>query len=119
MENTLQQVRKAPLSQPQLNSTLIVAGRVYVAPTEVERLVAEAQQTVLLALANPGCLLMAFTLDNLAAGSMLVFEHWHSQEALAAHLAKPEVVAFFTKWSRRMRNEVRKFDATNERSLRE
>jgi quinol monooxygenase YgiN len=119
MENTLQQVPQAPLSQPQLNSTLLVAGRVYVAPTEVEQLVAEAQQTVPLALANEGCLLIAFTLDNLAAGSMLVFEHWRSQEALEAHLAQPEVVALFTKWGSRMRNEVRKFDATNERSPRE
>lgn len=119
MENTLHQVPKAPFSQPQLNSTLIVAGRVYVAPTEVEQLVAEAQQTIPLALANPGCLLIAFTLDSLAAGSMLVFEHWRSQEALAAHLAQSEVVALFTKWGSRLRNEVRKFDATNERSPRE
>jgi quinol monooxygenase YgiN len=119
MENTLQQAPKAPFSQSQQGSSLIVVGRVYVAPTEVEQLVAEVQQTIPLALANPGCLLIAFTLDNLAAGSMLVFEHWRSQEALEAHLAKPEVGALFTKWGSRMRNEVRKFDATNERSPRE
>jgi hypothetical protein len=29
------------------------------------------------------------------------------------------VVALFTKWGSSMRNEVRKFDATNERSPRE
>jgi len=119
MENTLQPIPTVSPSQLQPGSSLLVAGRVYVAPTEVAQLVAEAQQTIPLALANPGCLLIAFTLDNLAAGSMLVFEHWRSQEALAAHLAQPEVVALFTKWGSRMRNEVRKFDATNERSPRE
>jgi quinol monooxygenase YgiN len=119
MESTLQQAPTTLLSQPQEGVTLILAGRVYVTPSEVEELVAEAQQTVPLALANKGCLLIAFTLDDLAAGSMLVLEHWRSQEALEAHLAKPEVVALFTKWGSKMKNEVRKFDASNERSPRE
>jgi quinol monooxygenase YgiN len=119
MKNTFQQVPTAPLNQPSQGGTLLIAGRVYVAPTEVEQFVAEAQQTIPVALANEGCLLIAFTLDNLAAGSMLVLEHWRSQQALEAHLAQPEVVALFTKWGSRMRNEVRKFDAHNERSPRE
>lgn len=118
MENTLSATSVALLRQPTTN-TLIIAGRVYVDPTEVEELVAEARQTIPLALANPGCLLFSFTLDDRAAGSMLVLEHWHSQQALDAHLAQPAVIALFTKWGSRMKNEVRKFDAHNERSPRE
>jgi quinol monooxygenase YgiN len=111
----------APLASPSqpVASTLFIAGRVYVDPTEVEELVAEARQTMPLALANPGCLLFSFTLDDRAAGSMLVLEHWRSQQALDAHLAQPAVIALFTKWGGKMRNEVRKFDAHNERSPRE
>lgn len=107
-----------PTSAP-TEATLLLAGRVYVAPAEVAELVAEARQTMPLALANPGCQLISFTLDEQAAGSMLVVEHWRDQASLDRHLAQPAVIALFTKWASRMRNEVRKFDARNERSPRE
>lgn len=100
-------------------ATLLLAGRVYVAPAEVEELVAEARQTMPLAQANPGCQLISFTLDERAAGSMLVVEHWRDQASLDRHLAQPAVIALFTKWAGRMRNEVRKFDALHERSPRD
>jgi quinol monooxygenase YgiN len=119
MKNNSPQASSTALNYPGSGPTLLLAGRVYVAPTEVEELVAEARRTIPLAQANAGCLFFSFTLEDVATGSMLVLEHWRSQEALDAHLAQPEVVALFTKWSSKMRNEVRKFDVHNERSPRE
>lgn len=98
---------------------LIICGNVFVEPAEVEEFVAEARKTIPLALANTGCLFISFTLDDPAAGSILVLERWRDQQELETHLAKPEVVALFTKWAGKMKNEVMKYDATNERSPRE
>ena len=98
---------------------LIIAGHVYVDPSDIEELVADARATIPGARAADGCLFFSQTMDDPAAGSLLVLERWRDQEALDAYLTRPGVVAIFAKWSIRMRNEVRKFDASNERSPRE
>ena len=95
---------------------IILAGHVYVDPADINELVADARATIPAARAADGCLFFSFTLDDPAAGSMLVLERWRDQAANTAYLAKPEVRALFTKWGGRMTNEVRKFDASNERS---
>ncbi|MEU7145361.1 antibiotic biosynthesis monooxygenase [Nocardia sp. NPDC046473] len=99
-------------------TTIIVSGRVFVPTRDVETFVAEAQSTYPIAAANPGNLLISFTLHDAASGTVTVLEQWSSQEALDRHLATPEVKALFTKWIPHMRNEVRKFDVTNERDPR-
>ncbi|AZM58197.1 MULTISPECIES: putative quinol monooxygenase [unclassified Streptomyces] len=99
-------------------TALIVAGRVFVPPEDVETFVAEAQATYPIAAANPGNVLISFCVEDAAAGAVTVLEQWASQEALDRHLAAPEVVALFAKWSPHMRNEVRKYDARNERDPR-
>jgi quinol monooxygenase YgiN len=70
------------------------------------------------AAANPGNILLSFCVDDADAGKITVLEQWTSQEALEQHLATPEVISIFTKWGPRMRNEARKFDASNERDPR-
>jgi quinol monooxygenase YgiN len=42
------------------------------------------------ALAQPGCLAYAWTLDPHVATRIHVFEEWDSQDALAAHLGGPQ-----------------------------
>jgi len=95
---------------------LIIAGHVHVESSEIEEFVADARATMPVARAQDGCLFFSFTLDDPAVGTMLVLERWRDQAAVDAYLARPEVAALFRKWSDRMRSEVRKFDASNERS---
>lgn len=105
-------------TQPSVRTALIVAGRVFVPADDVETFVAEAQATYPIAAANPGNVLISFCVEDAAAGTVTVLEQWASQEALDRHLAAPEVMALFAKWSPHMRNEVRKYDALNERDPR-
>jgi quinol monooxygenase YgiN len=98
---------------------IIIAGNVYVDPSKVEEFVAEARSTMRLGTKNPGCISISFTLDDKEQGSVLVLERWKDQQSLDVHLAQKEVLAIFTKWGPVMRNEVRKYDATNERDPRD
>ncbi|MFI0775255.1 putative quinol monooxygenase [Streptomyces sp. NPDC021212] len=99
-------------------TSIIVAGRVFVPADDIETFIAEAQATYPIAAANPGNVLISFCVEDAAAGTVTVLEQWASQKALDRHLATPEVMALFAKWGPRMRNEVRKFDALNERDPR-
>lgn len=97
---------------------LIVAGQVFVDTSEIETFVAEARKTIPLAYQNEGCLFISFTVDDKDTGSMLVLERWKDRISLDKHLAKTEVIKLFTKWGPKMRNEVRLYDASNERDPR-
>ncbi|KJE23304.1 hypothetical protein FF36_02262 [Frankia torreyi] len=99
-------------------TAIIIAGRVFVPVGDVETFITEAQATYPVAAANPGNVLISFCVEDAATGTVTVLEQWTSQEALDRHLATPEVMALFAKWSPHMRNEVRKFDALNERDPR-
>lgn len=98
---------------------IIVAGNVFVSSDEVETFVNEARKTIPLGLSNPGCVNLTFTVDDKEKGSMLVFELWKDQASLDKHLTQPEVITLFTKWAPKMRNEVKKYDALNERNPRD
>ncbi|OED00973.1 antibiotic biosynthesis monooxygenase [Rhizobium sp. YK2] len=56
-------------------------------------------------------------LDDPATGRLLIAERWADQEALSSHLDAEETKAFVARWQGRMRGDVRKFDASNERRL--
>lgn len=99
-------------------TTVIVAGRVFVPAEDLDAFVAEAQATYPVAAANPGNVLISFSVEDAAAGAVTVLEQWTSEEALDRHLATPEVRAIFAKWSPVMRNEVRKFDVLGDRDPR-
>jgi len=43
---------------------LIIAGQVFVNPSEIETFVAQARQTILIAYQNDGCLFISFTVDG-------------------------------------------------------
>ena len=97
---------------------IIVAGHVHLEPSDIDEFVNDAQATYPLAAANPGNLLLSFSIDDAAKGLVTVLEEWTTAEALSTHLATQRVQDIFAKWSPRMRNEVRMFDATNERDPR-
>ncbi|KQO64513.1 putative quinol monooxygenase [Curtobacterium sp. Leaf261] len=97
-------------------ATIIIAGRVFLPPEQVRDYLADAQALYPIGEANPGARLISFGLDDEAAGVVTILEHFGSQEAQDRHFSHPDVVAFLTKWSPLMRNEVLKFDASNERN---
>ncbi|MGQ4477849.1 putative quinol monooxygenase [Streptomyces sp. SAS_276] len=99
--------------QPQddARTTVIIAGRVFAPAEDVETFVTEARATSYpLAAANPGNVLISFSVEDATTGTVTVLEQWASQEALDRHVATPEVAALLTKWGPRLRNEVRRFD---------
>lgn len=98
---------------------LIIAGHVFVAPFDVDAFLADARSTLALGRAAEGNLFFSFTLDDPAEGSVTVLERWRDKASLEAYLARSEVVAIFTRWMGRMRNEVKMYDASNERSPRD
>ncbi|MEU4205380.1 antibiotic biosynthesis monooxygenase family protein [Streptomyces sp. NPDC026294] len=102
-------------TEPTARTAVILAGRVFVPAGDVETFITEAQATYPIAAANPGNVLISFCVEDAATGTVTVLEQWTSQEALDRHLSTPEVRALFAEWSPRIRNEVRKFDALNER----
>jgi quinol monooxygenase YgiN len=97
---------------------IIIAGHVHVDPADINEFIVDAQATYPLAAANPGNVLLSFSVDSAEKGIVTVLEEWTSTEALAAHLGTHQVQEIFAKWTPRMRNEVRMFDATNGRDPR-
>ncbi|MEY8041729.1 putative quinol monooxygenase [Saccharopolyspora cebuensis] len=63
---------------------LIIAGKVYVDPSERDRFVAGHQDLVEQARRYPGCLDLSISPDPTEPGRVNIFEHWESQEALDA-----------------------------------
>ncbi|MER7927241.1 antibiotic biosynthesis monooxygenase [Streptomyces sp. NPDC096057] len=98
--------------QDHVRTAVIIAGRVFVPADDVEAFVTEARATSYpLAAANPGNVLISFSVEDTATGTVTVLEQWASQEALDRHVATPEITALLTKWGPRIRSEVRRFDA--------
>ncbi|MFI1380321.1 putative quinol monooxygenase [Embleya sp. NPDC020886] len=118
MNSPRDQVADTAATEPSARTDIIIAGRVFVPAGEIETFVAEARATYPIAAANPGNVSISFCVEDATTGTVTVLEQWASQEALDRHLATPEVRALFAKWSPHMRNEVRKFDARNERDPR-
>ncbi|WP_010187652.1 putative quinol monooxygenase [Sphingomonas sp. PAMC 26605] len=97
---------------------LIIAGHVFVAPSDVDAFMTDARATLPFGRSADGNLFFSFTLDDPGEGSVTVLERWRDRTALNAYLARPEVVEIFQRWGGRMRNEVKMYDASNERSPR-
>jgi quinol monooxygenase YgiN len=96
---------------------LIVMGYIHLDPSDVNEFLTDVQATTPSTKAEKGCLFYAVTLDDAPAGRMLIVERWQDQESLTAHLLTQETTAFVEKWMSRMKGDVLKYDASNERSL--
>ena len=96
---------------------LIILGNVHVSPVDVDEFLADLRTPSRTAREREGCLFYTVALEDAPAGRLLVAEQWQDQTALTAHLEAPETSAFVTRWKHRMRVEVQKYDAFNQRSL--
>ncbi|MFB0872894.1 MULTISPECIES: putative quinol monooxygenase [unclassified Sphingobium] len=96
---------------------LIVTGYMHVEPMDVPRFHAELQGVAAVVRRRAGNLSYDAAVDDEPTGRMLIVERWHDQAALTAHLDAPETRAFVARWQGRMRGDIRKYDASNERDL--
>ncbi len=94
-------------------------GYIHLDPSDVNEFVIDMYAFTRSTNAEDGCLFFAAALDDAPAGRMLITERWQNQNSLTAHLQTPDTAAFVEKWASRMKGDVLKFDASNERSLME
>jgi quinol monooxygenase YgiN len=91
-------------------------GHVQLDPSDVTEFLADIRLLGPKTRAENGCLFYAVTLDDASAGRMLVAERWQDQASLTAHLEGPQAGAFH-KWTGKIRVDVSRYDASNERPL--
>jgi quinol monooxygenase YgiN len=98
---------------------IILMGYVHLNPSDVDEFTADVQAVASSTRAEKGCLFYAFTLEDARAGRMLTVQRWQDQESLTAHVERHETAPFLKKWGNRMRMDILKYDALNERSFME
>ncbi len=95
---------------------IIIMGYVHIDPSDVDEFFDDIQVIVSGTKAEKGCLFYALALDDARVGRMLVAERWQDQESLNAHWDGQNAAAF-QKWMTRIKIDVLRYDASNERSL--
>jgi len=98
---------------------LIVTGYLYVAPAELARFMTHLKALANVTRQRDGNISYDAAVNDADTGRLLLSERWADQAALAAHLNADETVQFVNQWSGRMRADIRKYDALNERDLME
>jgi quinol monooxygenase YgiN len=73
---------------------IIVAGTLSFDPTNADALAAGFDKMQAASLAEDGCLHYDYYLDRKNPGTVLMFEKWESEEALAAHMQTPHMAEF-------------------------
>ncbi|GAA3748755.1 putative quinol monooxygenase [Salinactinospora qingdaonensis] len=63
---------------------LIIAGKLYVAPEDRDKYVESHHDLIQRARSQPGCLDLVIAADPIEEGRINMFEHWESEEQLAA-----------------------------------
>lgn len=96
---------------------LIVTGYMHVDPTDVAEFIADLKMLAVSTRRHRGNISYDAALDDAQIGRLLISERWTDQAALSAHLEANGTVAFVARWQGRMRGDIRKYDASNERDL--
>ncbi|WP_180899004.1 putative quinol monooxygenase [Martelella soudanensis] len=94
---------------------LILMGYIHIDPLDVDAFVRDVQAISLSTKAEEGCLFYGITLDDRPTGRFLVAERWRDQDALTAHLARAETLAFLTSWGDRMKGDLQTYEVPEER----
>jgi quinol monooxygenase YgiN len=77
--------------------TILIAGTLTIDPSKVDSALADATEMMTASRAEDGCHAYAFSADVVNPGTLLLFEKWESEEALAAHAASAHMKAFQSK----------------------
>jgi quinol monooxygenase YgiN len=96
---------------------IIVTGYVQVPPSELEPFTRDLADLAEATRQQDGVVSYDAAVVDASRGRLLVMERWRDQQALSAHLAAADTVAFVARWGPRLSADVRKYDATRERAL--
>lgn len=96
---------------------LIITGHAYVEPSELTLFLADLNTLAIATMLRAGNIAYHAAVEDASSGQVLVSERWSDQASLSAHLQDADTLAFVCKWQGRMRGDIRKFDASNERAL--
>lgn len=96
---------------------LIVTGYMHVDPADLAQFTTELKALAVNTRKRPGAIAYDAAVDDPQSGRLLISERWADQPALSAHLRAEDTIAFISRWGGKMRGEIRKYDATNERDI--
>jgi len=96
---------------------LIVTGYVQVPPADLKAFTRDLAVLAEATRERDGVLSYDAAVVDPSCGRLLVMERWRDQQALSAHMAAADTVAFVARWGQRLSSDVRKYDATRERAL--
>lgn len=96
---------------------IIVTGYVQVPPSDLKVFTRDLADLARATLERDGVLSYDAAVVDPSRGRLLVTERWRDQQALSAHLAAADTIAFVERWGRRLSADIRKYDATRERAL--
>lgn len=96
---------------------LIVTGYVQVPPSDLPVFIRHLADLAKATRERDGALSYDAGVIDASRGRLLVMERWRDQQALDAHLAAADTVAFVARWGQRLSTTIRKYDATRERDL--
>lgn len=98
---------------------LIISGYIQVEPAELGPFMSDIKFLSETVRQREGNYSYDIAVEDCPAGKLLISERWKGQAALSAHLESADTLAFIHRWQGRMKGEVLKYDAFNERDLME
>jgi quinol monooxygenase YgiN len=96
---------------------LIVTGYMHVDPADLAQFITELRALAFSTRKRSGAIAYDAAVDDPQSGRLLITERWLDQAALSAHLQAADTTAFISRWSGKMRGEIRQYDASNERDI--
>lgn len=96
---------------------LIITGYMHVDPADLTQFMTELNALASTTRKRPGSITYDAAVDDAQSGRLLISERWVDQDALGAHLQAVDTIAFVSRWRGKMRGEMRKYDALNERDI--
>lgn len=96
---------------------IIVTGYVQVPPSDLKAFIRDLADLAEATRERDGVLSYDAAVVDPSCGRLLVMERWRDQQALSAHLAAADTIAFVARWGQRLSADIRKYDATRERTL--
>ncbi len=96
---------------------LIVTGHMHVNLADLAQFLAELKLLAVSTRKRSGAIAYDAAVDDPQSGRLLISERWVDEAALSAHLRAADTIAFVSRWNGKMRGEIRKYDASNEREI--
>ena len=96
---------------------IIICGHIHVDPANLGRFMSEIKVLSEAVRQREGNYSYDIAVEDSSSGKLLITERWKDQSVLSTHLASSDTLAFIYRWQGRMKEELLKYDAFNEREL--